>query len=78
MSGRHRFAIYRDRRPFAPIYLGDVLADDAGTAELRAAATYGGRVLVQRNAIARSASPALERALRTVTIRDRGRQRGAR
>jgi hypothetical protein len=78
--GRLRFAIYRDRAPFSPIYLGDVLADDHRTAQLRAEATYGGRVLVQRNAIARAASPALERALRrTVAKRDfRGGGRGGR
>ena len=76
MTDRLRFAIYRDRAPFSPIYLGDVLANDQRTAQLRAEAIFGSRVLVQRSSTTREASPALERALRGVTRRDS--RRGAR
>lgn len=70
-----RWAIYRDSLLTGPSYLGDVLATDRDAAERLGAATYGGAVLAQRTA-SREPSPALERALRSVTKRDA--RRGAR
>lgn len=67
-----RFAVYRDRTPLSPIYLGDVLAPDRDTAQLRGAQVFGGRVVVHRSAKPGTVSPELERAVRGVTKRDRG------
>lgn len=65
-----RFAVYRDRAPQSPIYLGDVLAADRDAAAARGALLYGGRVVVHRSAKAGAVSPELERAVRSVTRRD--------
>ena len=73
MTHPTRFAIYRDRSPLAgPVYLGDVLAVDRDAAERDGATQYGAPVVAQRTT-SRAPSPALERALRSVTRRDRGR-----
>lgn len=72
MSARLRWAVYRDRAPQTPIYLGDVLALDREAAQRDGTALYGGRVVVHRSAKPGDASPALERAVRTVTKRDAG------
>lgn len=72
-----RWAIHRDRAPFSPIYLGDVLASSRDQAERLGAQQYGGAVVALRTP-AREASPALERALRkasrSVTHRDARRR----
>lgn len=77
MSAETRWAIHRDRAPFSPIYLGDVLAADRPAAERLGAQQYGAPVVALRTP-AREASPALERALRkasrSVTHRDPGRR----
>lgn len=74
MTAAIRWAVYRaSLLDPAPIYLGDVLAADRDQAERLGAATYGGAVVAQRTP-SREPSPALERALRAVTGRNRERQ----
>ena len=65
-----RWAVYRDRAPQSPIYLGDVLAPDRDAAEQRGAQLYRGRVVVHRSPKPGAVSPELERAVRSVTKRD--------
>jgi hypothetical protein len=78
MSARLRFAVYRDRAPLSPVYLGDVLAADRDAAERAGASTYGGRVVVHRSAKEGHVSPELERVVRAVTKRDSRNWRAAR
>jgi len=75
MSGRLRFAVYRDRTPLTPIYLGDVLAPDRDEAERAGASTYGGRVVAHRSAKPGEVSAALERVVRRVEKRQRDTKR---
>lgn len=77
MSAQIRWAIYRDSLLTGPSYLGDVLAGDRVAAERLGAQQYGGRVVAQRTT-SREPSPALARALRSVTQRDRGQQQRGR
>jgi len=57
-----RFAIYRDRRPFDPEFLGDVLAHDAAHArDMGRAAFPGGPIVVLRLGIGVHGSPELLR-----------------
>lgn len=71
MSALLRWAVYRDALR-GPSYLGDVLARDREHAVQLGTITYGGAVVAHRSPKAGSVSPLLERAVRTMTKRDRG------
>lgn len=72
-----RFAVYRDRSPFEPTYLGEVLAVDRDAAVRDGEKTFGGAVVAMRasGSAAKAPTPELERALakveRSATRRNR-------
>jgi hypothetical protein len=75
MSSALRFAVYRDRSPLAPTYLGDVLANDREAAVRAGESQFGKPVVAHRTSdVPRLAPPPqLERA---VAALERRRSRG--
>lgn len=68
LVSRLRFAVYRNRFPLAPAYLGEVLAVDRADAEQLGAAAFGGSVVAMRasGSAVTSAAIALEHAIARV------------